>query len=137
LLIQVEKVAELCGSDRIVECLDVSTQSEHIMTLAGWAKYYNEPVKTKIYNVITLEIGDTPLGQLVKRPKIVRDLDWFDQMWDKDTSLEDYPRVQLYCLMGPSGCYTDFHIDFGGTSVFYHILKGRPYLIQAKRSFIL
>ena len=23
------------------------------------------------------------------------------------------------------GCYTDFHIDFGGTSVWYHILKGQ------------
>lgn len=26
--------------------------------------------------------------------------------------------------MSVSGCYTDFHIDFGGTSVWYHILKG-------------
>ena len=26
--------------------------------------------------------------------------------------------------MSVSGCYTDFHLDFGGTSVWYHILKG-------------
>lgn len=26
--------------------------------------------------------------------------------------------------MSVKGCYTDFHIDFGGTSVWYHILKG-------------
>ena len=26
--------------------------------------------------------------------------------------------------MSVGGCYTDFHIDFGGTSVWYHILKG-------------
>lgn len=29
-----------------------------------------------------------------------------------------------YCLMSVQGCYTDFHIDFGGTSVWYHILHG-------------
>ena len=27
--------------------------------------------------------------------------------------------------MSVAGCYTDFHIDLGGTSVWYHILKGR------------
>lgn len=27
--------------------------------------------------------------------------------------------------MSVKGCYTDFHIDFGGTSVWYHILKGQ------------
>jgi len=26
--------------------------------------------------------------------------------------------------MSVQGCYTDFHIDFGGTSVWYHILHG-------------
>ena len=26
--------------------------------------------------------------------------------------------------MSVAGCYTDFHIDFGGTSVWYHILHG-------------
>lgn len=30
-----------------------------------------------------------------------------------------------YCLMSVKGCYTDFHIDFGGTSVWYHLFKGR------------
>lgn len=27
--------------------------------------------------------------------------------------------------MSVKGCYTDFHIDFGGTSVWYHVFKGR------------
>jgi len=30
-----------------------------------------------------------------------------------------------YCLMSIAGCYTDFHIDMGGTSVWYHVLKGQ------------
>lgn len=39
-----------------------------------------------------------------------------------------------YCLMSVEGCYTDFHIDFGGTSVWYHILRGskvRPEVVQS------
>ena len=30
-----------------------------------------------------------------------------------------------YALMSVAGCYTDFHIDMGGTSVWYHILHGQ------------
>lgn len=26
--------------------------------------------------------------------------------------------------MSVANCYTDFHLDFGGTSVWYHVLKG-------------
>ena len=26
--------------------------------------------------------------------------------------------------MSVSGCYTDFHLDFGGTSVWYHLIRG-------------
>jgi len=42
-------------------------------------------------------------------------------------SIDDmmYPKVQKYCLMSVQGCWTDFHIDLGGTSVWYHILKGK------------
>jgi len=37
----------------------------------------------------------------------------------------DYPQVQKYCLTGMAGSYTDFHIDFGGTSVWYHVVEGK------------
>lgn len=32
--------------------------------------------------------------------------------------------ASLYCLMGSRGSYTDFHIDFGGSSVWYHVVIG-------------
>ena len=35
-----------------------------------------------------------------------------------------YPKVAHYCLMSVSECFTDFHLDFGGTSVWYHVNKG-------------
>ena len=27
--------------------------------------------------------------------------------------------------MSVGGCYTDFHVDLGGTSVWYHVLRGK------------
>lgn len=38
---------------------------------------------------------------------------------DTPDSRAFYPKVQLYCLMSVQGSYTDFHIDFGGSSVWY------------------
>ena len=29
--------------------------------------------------------------------------------------------------MGVKDCYTDFHVDFGGTSVWYHVIKVQPH----------
>ncbi|KAL8182915.1 UNVERIFIED_CONTAM: Lysine-specific demethylase 2A, partial [Gekko kuhli] len=62
-------------------------------------------------------------------------IDWVDNMWPrhlKESQTEStnaildmqYPKVQKYCLMSVRGCYTDFHVDFGGTSVWYHIHRG-------------
>ena len=33
------------------------------------------------------------------------------------------PYVENFCLLGMRGSYTDFHIDFGGSSVWYHVFK--------------
>ena len=34
------------------------------------------------------------------------------------------PRVSKYCLMTAAGSWTDFHVDFGGTAVWYHLFRG-------------
>ncbi|KAI8902975.1 hypothetical protein BC833DRAFT_571444 [Globomyces pollinis-pini] len=72
------------------------------------------------------------MGQMTDRPKVVRELDWYDQVWPPKHYVKEYPKVQLYCLMGVEDSYTDFHIDFGGSSVYYHILSGEKifYLIE-------
>lgn len=33
------------------------------------------------------------------------------------------PLVENFCLIGMKDSYTDFHIDFGGSSVWYHVFK--------------
>jgi F-box/leucine-rich repeat protein 10/11 len=64
----------------------------------------------------------------VVAPRIVRQIDWVDKVWprhlkelqiESSNSIDDmmYPKVQKYCLMSVKNCWTDFHIDLGGTSV--------------------
>ena len=80
----------------------------------------------RVLNQISLEFSMTPFAKYVKSPKFVRDIDWIDNVWPQERRRQqDYPRVQYYCLTSTAGCFTDFHIDFGGTSVWYHILSGR------------
>uniref|UniRef100_A0A7N8X2K0 [histone H3]-dimethyl-L-lysine(36) demethylase n=1 Tax=Mastacembelus armatus TaxID=205130 RepID=A0A7N8X2K0_9TELE len=133
----VNDVKMFVGSRRMIDVMDVNTQKGTEMSMAQWTRYYETPPcqREKLYNVISLEFSHTKLENLVKRPATVDLIDWVDNMWprhlkerqrDSTNSINDmqYPKVQKYCLMSVQGCYTDFHIDFGGTSVWYHILRG-------------
>uniref|UniRef100_A0A673KUW8 Lysine-specific demethylase 2B n=1 Tax=Sinocyclocheilus rhinocerous TaxID=307959 RepID=A0A673KUW8_9TELE len=126
------------GSRRAVDVMDVSTQKGSEMSMAQFVRYYETPEdeRDKLFNVISLEFSHTKLENLIKRPTVVDLVDWVDNMWprhlkQKQTETTNvmsemkYPKVQRYCLMSVKGCFTDFHIDFGGTSVWYHVFKGR------------
>mgnify|MGYP005992006443 CR=1 FL=1 len=108
------------------DAIDVAAQEEIAgFTLGKWAKYYCSRSHSKILNVISLEFSKTPLRHLVRSPSVVRQLDWIDAVWPSSRrAAGQYPAVQYYCLMSVAGCYTDFHVDFGGTSVWYHVFKG-------------
>lgn len=122
----VRKVAELYGPDELVPVIDVKSQeTKGQFTLQQWADYYELQGDKPIRNVISLEVSHSPLGKLIRRPKVVRDLDLEDHVWETDSETRTKKRpVQFYCLMSVADSYTDFHIDFGGSSVYYHILKG-------------
>ncbi|KAF5358557.1 hypothetical protein D9756_001773 [Leucocoprinus leucothites] len=127
--LSVDDVAELVGEDTPVEVIDVATQSTSPgWTLQKWAEYMElEPEKRdKILNVISLEISSTKLSDMILPPRIVRELDWVENFWPSTRKGKghSYPKVQLYCLMGVAKAWTDWHIDFAGSSVYYHILHG-------------
>ncbi|WRT68668.1 uncharacterized protein IL334_005647 [Kwoniella shivajii] len=42
----------------------------------------------------------------------------------KGNAKAPYPKVQLYCLMGMKGAWTDWHVDFAASSVYYTIHTG-------------
>ncbi|KAG0006982.1 JmjC domain-containing histone demethylation protein 1 [Modicella reniformis] len=121
----VDDVRDAVGAETSVEVIDVATQSEMSdWDMGAWADYFKTEPKERVYNVISLEISGTPLADQVQRPKVVRELDWIENFWPKELQATEFPKVQLYCLMSVKDSFTDFHIDFAGSSVFYHILSG-------------
>jgi F-box/leucine-rich repeat protein 10/11 len=122
----VRRVAELYGLSETVPVIDVKAQEgeDKRWTMAKWADYYEQAGEKPVRNVISLEVSRSKLGRLIRRPKVVRDMDLQDTVWPEDEKSRA-PPVQFYCLMSVADCYTDFHIDFGGSSVYYHIVKGK------------
>lgn len=126
--LSVRQVCNLVGPDTPLDVIDVKTQnSGGRWNLGRWADYYEEPGTDKpIRNVISLEVSQSKLGRILRRPKLVRDIDLQDSVWpQEERDKGKWPKVQYYCLMSVADSYTDFHIDFGGSSVYYHILKGK------------
>ena len=122
----VRRVAELYGPNEPVPVIDVKAQEGEgkKWTMGKWADYYEQQGEKPVRNVISLEVSRSRLGKLIRRPKAVRDMDLQDSVWPEDDKYAP-PPVQFYCLMSVADCFTDFHIDFGGSSVYYHIVKGR------------
>ncbi|PRT54701.1 JmjC domain-containing histone demethylation protein 1 [Wickerhamiella sorbophila] len=121
------KVAQIIGEDYPVPVMDVVTQNNLPGWTAGkWADYFETPEKNRdrVLNVISLEFSGTKLEGLVQRPAYVDKLDLVDKIWPVSET-KKRPKVKYYCLMGTAGCFTDFHVDFGGTSVFYHVVSGQ------------
>ncbi|RDD47211.1 Histone lysine demethylase PHF8 [Trichoplax sp. H2] len=106
------------------------------MKMREWTEYYNSSDRKRVLNVISLEFSDTRLSDLIEAPAIVRHIDLLKHVWPKFSSETGSPfrrpQVKKYCLMSVKASYTDFHIDFGGSSVWYHVLKGEKvfYLIE-------
>jgi len=139
---RVRDVVERLGEYTPVHVMDVATQEELSgWTLGRWLNYFEATPQQRAQfhspkgatkgtpsplNVISLEFSDTSLASLVKAPGAVRKLDLVSNAWpDALRERGHFPKAQLYCLMSVAGCYTDFHLDFGGTSVWYHVHTGQ------------
>ena len=81
----VNDVQKMVGGKREIHVLDVKTQETEQMTLKKFTNYYQKPKtdRKKLLNVISLEVSDTPLDDIVKRPEVVNSLDWIDLSWSK------------------------------------------------------
>lgn len=125
--VTVSWIAAQVGEKEPVEVMDVlSQQSESPgWNLGQWKKYFYMREKDRIRNVISLEVSNVEgLGDAFVRPQMVRDLDLVDKVWLQNDGAEGRPKVTTYCLMSIAGSYTDFHIDFSGTPVYYTVCHG-------------
>ncbi|KAF5897989.1 lysine-specific demethylase 7B-like, partial [Clarias magur] len=127
----VKDVERYVGGDKVIDVIDVARQADSKVKLKEFVKYYYSRQRPKVLNVISLEFSDTRMSELVVVPDIAQKMSWVENYWPDDSYFPK-PFVQKYCLMGVKGSYTDFHIDFGGTSVWYHVLWGEKvfYIIK-------
>ncbi|KAM9365088.1 lysine-specific demethylase phf2 isoform 2-T2 [Pholidichthys leucotaenia] len=101
------------------------------MKLKEFVDYYYSTNRKKVLNVINLEFSDTRMNSIVESPQIVRRLSWVENYWPDDALLGK-PKVTKYCLICVKDSYTDFHIECGGASVWYHVLKGEKIFFLIK-----
>ncbi|KAK9820097.1 hypothetical protein WJX72_006107 [[Myrmecia] bisecta] len=89
-----------------------------------WQAYFGTPAaeRTSLLNVVSLPLADTALADVVVTPAAVRQIDLIARVWPREE--EQRPEVLLYALMSPEGAFTDFHCDFGGSAVWYHVISG-------------
>jgi F-box/leucine-rich repeat protein 10/11 len=97
---------------------------------AAAAVSFADKTRHRVLNQISFEFSETPLAKKVRSPQFVRDIDWIQHAWPAEGTAK--PTVHHYCLTSASGCYTDFHLDFGGSSVFYHVLSGSKVFVLIK-----
>ncbi|KAG7296873.1 hypothetical protein JYU34_019732, partial [Plutella xylostella] len=122
-------VLRYCGAQFEVEVIDVRKQATLRMPLGDFVEYFETPPEAraeKVLNLISLEFSDTNMAPLVEPPLIARSLDWATRVWRSlSPRAPARPAVAKYCLLCPRGGYTDWHVDFGGTTVWYHVLTGQ------------
>uniref|UniRef100_A0A1I7U0P4 JmjC domain-containing protein n=1 Tax=Caenorhabditis tropicalis TaxID=1561998 RepID=A0A1I7U0P4_9PELO len=49
-----------------------------------------------------------------------------------DRQLREIPKYHKFVLISMAGSFTDIHVDFSGTAVYYHVVKGRKIFYVAK-----
>ena len=133
--LSVEGIRSAVGSRRMLEVLDVMTQKTQSMCMKDWCRYWSSEPREETLNGLSLEFSKTKLDQQVTAPTIVRKIDWIEKAWpkhlkelqeDSGNNISDmmYPKVQKFVIMSVANSYVDFHLDFGGTSVWYYVLRG-------------
>lgn len=145
--INLSQIENIVGADYVIDVIDVERQEVYQMSINELNTYFKTIPRTKVYNLISFEISKTELTKNITTPRIVNELSWASNgVWpiaDDSTNPVDKPlidktnniikpEVHKYCLISAANSYTDFHIDFGGSSVWYHTVKGDKvfYLIE-------
>lgn len=95
------------------------------------------------YSVHAWEFSKSQLGRYISRPQCVNKLDWIDLWWPtEEREAGVFPRVQKQVTLSPAGttipvpltdmllgAFTHFHIDTGGASRWYNVMRGEQILL--------
>ncbi|CAL2040917.1 hypothetical protein CAEBREN_03567 [Caenorhabditis brenneri] len=137
----IEDVVRIMGPEYEVDTIDVFNQTTYSMKLSTFQqKFRSKEQRYLLYNFLSLEFSENEeMRKLAEPPQFVKDISLVNKLWP-DTNSDEYaallakdrylaeeikPKVEQFCLAGMAKSYTDFHVDFGGSSVYYHIFKGQ------------
>ncbi|GMH77573.1 hypothetical protein TrST_g5711 [Triparma strigata] len=118
----INSIINIIGPSYPINVLDSLDQKEKPVSLGPWLDLVREDKLTRAENLISLEFTDLKLVEYVKPPQFVKDICWVTNHWPPNTP--NKPQVGNYCLISSPGCWTDFHSDFGGSTVWYHVVCG-------------
>ncbi|CAL2035570.1 unnamed protein product [Caenorhabditis brenneri] len=94
-------------------------------------KAFEEPAFVKSYSMVmklekALEDLKKKLGRKLRTATSQDEKEKIEEKIEKiNNQLTTMPKFQKFLLLSMSGSFTDIHVDFSGTSVFYHVIKGR------------
>ncbi|KAF8367789.1 hypothetical protein PRIPAC_85618 [Pristionchus pacificus] len=121
--------------------IDVTAQITTRMSLDRFGELFNNTyARERIYNILSLEYSRTGLADVVIPPEIYRTVSLADRFWPLGGDSPERcdpkheasrPAVERFVLIGMGGSFTDFHIDFGGSSVWYHVYQGQKVFYAA------
>ncbi|KAE9553656.1 hypothetical protein FO519_003104 [Halicephalobus sp. NKZ332] len=137
----IDELEKIVDVEESIDTIDVYMQQSCKMKLKSFFQRWREHPRERLYNMLSFEFSQSPLMQVIKAPELMYRLSWVHKIWriEGTQGLDDdeyakvlhqehenlRPDVAMFCLLGMGGSYTDFHIDFGGSSVWYHVFKGR------------
>ncbi|PIO64079.1 hypothetical protein TELCIR_14304 [Teladorsagia circumcincta] len=130
-------IVDIFGRSFKVDTIDVYRQVTHSMSIGAFYDKMISKDRPRLYNILSLEFSQNEtMRKMVSPPILVPELSFVHKLWPDKNDLINWdpelrqivevleehrrnkPEVALFCLCGMGGSYTDFHIDFGGSSVF-------------------
>lgn len=122
--LSLEGIQAALGEDWDIEVIIVDRQHTIKMKLGDFIRHMQKQPEEReeILNCISMELSFTPLEHQLTLPTLVQKACWVTNWFPPHHQYQ--PHVSKYCLLSEKDSYTDFHIDFGGTSVWYHIVRG-------------
>ena len=113
------------GPDYVIPVIDVAKQEAEEMTLSDFAGHWRQegPGRKRTLNVLGLNVSDTAVAREIQLPTVVREIGWAQSTTRMLAGMRR--GVDKYVLFSMKGSFTDFHVDFGGSSVWYNLVRGR------------
>ncbi|CAL2034290.1 unnamed protein product [Caenorhabditis brenneri] len=103
--------------------IDVYKGEKHWTTQEKLVELFEKPKlsRTTVYNNLDCNVSYIPaFVRAIRIPNFAS-----NQSMVRSMKLENVSEFDRYVVMSQAKAFTDFHVDFGGTSVYFHMLKGK------------